>query len=73
MLVSALPADDLVASFLHAELAHFAIKVGAVQAEQAGGFGHVSLHSLDRPADVFLLELVGRFGEATWANLFKIL
>lgn len=57
-------AEDVEPALLHAELAHLAVQVGAVQAEQAGRFGHVPFDSLDRAADVFLLELDGRVGQA---------
>lgn len=53
-----------VAGFLHFQLAHFAVEVGAVQAEAFGGFAHVAAHAFDGAADVFLLEEAGRFFEA---------
>ena len=51
------------AGFAHAKLPHFAVKVRAMQSQKSGRLAHVSLDSLNGPADEVLLKPNGCFAE----------
>jgi len=67
------------ARFVHFKLAHLAIQVTVMQADETGGFGHVALDPLDRLADEvalhhpeFISQALGRLlsivGSKFWWN-----
>jgi hypothetical protein len=52
------------ADFLHIELFHFAIEVGAMQAEEACGVGHIILGLMDTATNKIALEFAGGIFES---------